>query len=100
MKLRPQCAINAGTRLVAGPKLVAKGLDDVIGGDTNVRGAVFDHLHERAEDAGDRAKGWIGFVKTAEPVEVAEQFVSAVNEVNNHLKQRLGTHNAADNNVT
>jgi len=57
MKLRPQRALDSGAGFVAGPELVAERLDDVIGGNADVRRAPFQHLRDRAENSDDRAEG-------------------------------------------
>src|SRR2546421_5133433 len=44
MELREQGGVDALTRLVLGPERVAERLDDVIGGDAHVRGALLDLL--------------------------------------------------------
>ena len=51
-----QRRIDAFAGLVAGPEIVAERLDDVIGGDADVRRAFFEHLRDRAQHAGDRAE--------------------------------------------
>ena len=54
MELRQQRRVDAGAGLVAGPEVVAERLDDVVGGDADVRGAVAEQVEHRAEDAPDR----------------------------------------------
>ena len=53
--------------------------------DADVRGVVFDHLRDHIEYAGNCAKRRIRFVEATQTVEVAEQFVGAVDEVDDHL---------------
>ena len=55
-ELRQQVGLDAGAGLVAGPQLVAERLDDVIGGDADVRGAAGDHAEHRRDDAAHRAR--------------------------------------------
>ena len=81
MKLRPQGAVDAFARLVALPEVVAEGLDDVVGRDADVRGAAFEHLRDRVEDAGDRPERGIPFLRPPDPVELAEELVGPVDEV-------------------
>ena len=52
-ELREQVRLDAGAGLVAGPQTVAERLDDVIGGDADVRRAAVDHAEHRADDAAD-----------------------------------------------
>ena len=85
MKLREQGRLDALTSLVAGPEPVAEGLDDVVGRHAQVRGSLFDHLQDAVEHADDRAKRRIfALVEAAQPVEVTEQLVRAIDEVNDH----------------
>ena len=52
---------------------------------TDVRGSFLDHLQHRMQHADDCAEGPIlAFVEAAQPIEVTEQLVRAVNEVNDH----------------
>ena len=64
---------------------VAEGFDYMIGGDTNMGGAVLDHFQDHAELAGDGPERRIGFSKTPDAVEVTKEFVGAVDEVNDHV---------------
>src|SRR5581483_4236297 len=84
MKLREQSAIDSHAGFVARPKIVPERFDDVIGGDTDVRRAVLKHLDNHAEDAVDSAERRISFVETTQTVELAKQFVGAVDEMNDH----------------
>src|SRR5437867_4632773 len=85
MKLRKQCSFYTGTCLVSRPEIVAEGLDDMISSDADVCRAVLDHLGDHMEHASDSAEGRIGFLEAPDSVEVAKQFVSAVDEVNDHF---------------
>jgi len=77
--------LDALRRLVTGPEAVAEGLDDVVGRHAQVRGSFFDHLQNAVEHADDRAKGRIlALIEAAQPVEVTEQLVRAIDEVNDH----------------
>jgi hypothetical protein len=58
-ELREQRALNACAGLVAGPKLVTKRFEYVIGADAHVGSAGFDHLQYCIEHARDRAEGRI-----------------------------------------
>src|SRR5205085_9052730 len=95
MELGAQCALDAFARLVAGPQRVAERLDDVIGGDGDVRRAVFQQLQRPVQDADHGAEGTVlAFGETAQAVEMPEQFVGAVDEVEDHapkILQRAGT---------
>src|SRR5687768_7931717 len=92
MKLRKQCGLDAVTGFVAGPELVAKRFDHVIGGDADVGPALLDQLEHRVQDAVDRAE-WtvLALVEAAQAVEVAEQLVSAIDEVNDHGRYVIPT---------
>src|SRR5205807_4217040 len=86
MELREQRALDAGTGLVVRPKPIAKRLDHVVGGDAEVRVAVLDHLEHRLQHADDGAVGAVhALVEPAQAVKVTEEFVSAVDEVNDHF---------------
>jgi hypothetical protein len=85
VKLREQRGLDARGGLVAGPQSVAKRLDHVIGRHTDVRCSVLDHLEHRPKHANDGAERTIlALVEAAQPVEVAEQLVRAVDGVNDH----------------
>jgi hypothetical protein len=86
MELRQQRGLDAGADLVIRPKPIAKRLDHVVGGDAEVRVAVLDHLKHSLQHADDSAVRTIfAFGKSTQPVEVTEQFVGAVDEVNDHF---------------
>jgi hypothetical protein len=57
MELREEGGLDTLAGLVARPELVAEGLDDVIGRDADVRGALLDHLEDGIEDA-EHATEW------------------------------------------
>ena len=85
VELREQCALHALARLVAGPEIVAEGLDDVIGRHTDVSRSRLDHLQHGVQHAGHGAEGRIlALVEAAKAVEVAEQLVGAVDEMDDH----------------
>ena len=50
-ELGPQYGVDTLARLVAGPHVVAEGLDHVVGGHADVGGAVAEHGHHRGEHA-------------------------------------------------
>lgn len=85
MELSKQRGLDAFAGLVAGPQLVAERLDDMIGGDAQVRGAALDGLEHGVEDAEHGAERRIlALVEAAQAVEMTEELVSAVDEVNDH----------------
>ena len=85
MELRPERAIDAFAGLVVGPELVPERLDDVIGGDAEVGGALLDHLEHGVQQAGDGAEGLVlALVEAAQAVEMAEQLVGAVQDMDDH----------------
>ena len=84
MELRAQNPLDAFAGLVLGPEIVAERFNDVIGRDSDVRRAVFEHLCHGMEHARHRAEWRIGFLEAPDAVEVTKQFVGAVNEVNDH----------------
>ena len=82
-KLREQFGFDAGTRLVSRPEPIAKRLDDVVGGDADVRGAGGDQAEHRADHAADRGHfPSRGVFRRRKGVVVAEQLVGAVDQVN------------------
>ncbi len=50
-ELRQEVRVDARAGLVSGPQAIAERLDDVIGGDADVRGAAIDHAEHRADHA-------------------------------------------------
>src|SRR5215210_5077314 len=86
MELRQQSALDAEAGFVARPKLVAKRLDHMVGGDTYERAAAFQHLEHGLQDSDDGAiRAVHAFVKAALAVEVTEQLVGSVDEVNDQV---------------
>jgi hypothetical protein len=85
MELRHERRIDPVAGLVSTPELVTKRLDDMIGRNTQVRGALLDHLQDGAEHTGDRGVGLVlPLVESAQAIEMAEELVSAVDEMNDH----------------
>src|SRR2546421_4043117 len=85
MKLREQRRLDPLTRLVARPKAITEGLDDVIGRHTEMRRPLLDHLQHGMQHAVYGAEGSIvAFVEAAQTIEVAEQLVRPVNQMNDH----------------
>ena len=69
--------------------MVAERLDDVIGGDADVRGAAVDHAEHRRQHAAHGADlAAVGFARRRDGEEVPEQLVRAVDEVNVHAKSQ------------
>src|SRR5207249_1372641 len=96
VKLGQERAIDALAGLVIGPEIIPEGLDDVVGGDTEVGGPLLDHLQHRMQQARDRAQGLVlAFVEAALAVEVAEQLIGAVQYMHDHqgarFRRRCGT---------
>jgi hypothetical protein len=84
LELGEQRGLDPLARLVPAPELVAKGFDDVIGGDPQMRGALFDHLQDPMQYTEHRTQGAILACEAAQPVEVTEQLVRTVDEVHDH----------------
>ena len=85
MELREQRGLDAGAGLVVRPKPIAKRLDHVVGGDAEIRVAVLDHLENGLQHADDGAvRAILAFGEPAQAVEVTEEFVGAVDEVDDH----------------
>ena len=62
----------------------------MVGGDAEVRVAVFDHLEDGLQHADDGAvRAVLAFGKPAQAVEVTEEFVSAVDEMHDHFGSML-----------
>ena len=59
----------------------------MIGRHADVRRSVLEHLDGHAEHAGDCAEWRISFVKATQAVELAKEFVGAVDEMNDHEKE-------------
>src|SRR5437868_2106661 len=86
MELREKRRLDAGAGLVVRPKPIAKRLDHVVGGDSEVGVAVLDHLEHGLEHADDGAvRAVLAFGKPAQAVEVTEELIGAVDEVNDHF---------------
>ena len=59
-----------------------------VGRDANVCLVAFDHLQNTLQDADDGPVGTVlPFGESAQTVEVTKQFVSAVDEMNDHLEE-------------
>src|SRR5437764_13962040 len=90
LKLRQQVGLDSFAGLVVGPEIVAERLDDVIGGDTDVRRTGLDHLQHRVQYARDGAEGFVlALVPAALAVEVAEQLIRSVDQVDYHLPEMV-----------
>src|SRR5262245_48271145 len=64
----------------------------MIGGHTEMSGALLDHLEHGIDHADDRAEGTISsFVEATRPVEVTEQLVGAVDQVDDHARSKRGS---------
>jgi hypothetical protein len=86
-KLAVEGRLDARPGLVAAPQAVAKRLDDVIGGDTNVGRAGRDHAEQRRHHAPHRGHfPAVGIFRGRKDVVVAEQFVGTVDEVDFHRR--------------
>src|SRR5229473_6364810 len=85
MELRVQRALNAFTRLVPAPKLVAEGFDDMVRRNAQVRRAFLDHLQGGVEHTHDGAERPILVLGEAtQTIEMAEKLVCTVDEMNDH----------------
>ena len=81
--------LDALAGLVARPQVVAERLDDVIGGDADVRGALLDHLQHRVQHADHRAeRPVLALVEAPQAVEVTEQLVRPVDEMDDHRTRK------------
>ncbi len=84
-ELREQLRVHALTGLVAGPELVAKRLDHVIGRDTDVGRTSFEHHQHGAHNAARRRHLHAVRVEVGRNGEVVtEQLVGSVDEVDLH----------------
>ena len=89
-ELGAQRGIHAGPGLVAGPEVVAEGLDHVIGRDADVRRAALDQLQHGVQHPRGGAESLAVLpASAAATVEVAEQLIGAVDEVNDHRRPRM-----------
>src|SRR5262245_54710612 len=85
MELREQRGFDAIPCLIAGPHAVAKRLDDVIGRHADASCPGLDHLQHRMQHTDHGAEGPIlAFGEAAKTIKVAEQFVRAIDEMNDH----------------
>src|SRR5215813_5213803 len=83
--------------LVAGPHPVTKRLDDVIGRHADVSCSGLDHLQHSMQHTDHSAEGPIlALVETAQAVKVAEQFVRAIYEMNDHASVRGAARKCAE----
>ena len=84
-KLCEQGWLNARAGLVAAPKLVAEGFDDMVRGYPDVRRTFLDHLQDGVEQTDDGAERPIlALGEAAQAIEVAKQLVGTVDEMNDH----------------
>ena len=82
VELGQKVGVDAVARLVAGPEVVAEGLDDVVRGDGHVGRAALQHAEKRGQHAAQTAHGSPGGVQGRGRAEVvAEELVGAVDEV-------------------
>ena len=83
--MREKDRLDSLAGLVVGPKVVAERLDDVIGRNADVRGALLEHLQNGLQHADHRAE-WavLTLVEAAQPVKVPKQLVGAVYDVDDH----------------
>jgi hypothetical protein len=71
--------------LYAGPKAIAKRLDDMIGRRTEMRGSPLDHLQDAVQNADHCAeRPVLALREAAQAVEVPEELICAVDEVDDH----------------
>ena len=90
-KLRQQLRLDAVTSFVSRPQLVAKRLDDVIGGNRDVRRPALDHSQHRREDATHRAHFASLLVACGRHrIVMPEQLVRAVNQKDFHGQESAG----------
>ncbi len=83
-----QHRFDAVAGLVLWPQIVAKRLDNVIRRDPDVRRAALDHLSNCTQHAPHRAIRRIGSLGPADSIKVTKQLVGAIDQVNNHSRQR------------
>jgi len=72
------------TRLVAGPQIVAKTFDHMVGRDTDVRRTIFNQLQRAREGTDDPRVLVLVGVAAELAVELSIQLVSSVDEVDDH----------------
>ena len=82
---------------VAGPQLIAAGLDDVIGRNRDVRGAAAHHSEDRREHTAHRGNlATVPIPRGGKCVVVPEQLVCAVDQMNVHGREApVGNRRAA-----
>src|ERR1035438_10150038 len=84
-KLCEEGGLNALAGLVAAPKLVAEGFDDMVRGYPYMRRTFLDHLQDGVEQTDDGAERPIlALGEAAQAIEVAKQLVGSVDEMNDH----------------
>jgi hypothetical protein len=85
MELSEQRRLDSLAGLVAGPKAIAKRLDDMIGRRTEMRGSPLDHLQDAVQNADHCAeRPVLALREAAQAVEVPEELICAVDEVDDH----------------
>ncbi len=90
VELRQQSRLDAVAGLVARPQAVAERLDDVVGGDAQVRLAALDELQHALQHANHGTEAPIlSLVESALAIEVAEQLVRAVDQMNHDRRARV-----------
>jgi hypothetical protein len=73
VELREKCWLDAVAGLVAGPKTVAKRLDDVIGRNTDMTRSLLQHLEHGPQHAAHGAKRTVlALVEATQAVELPE----------------------------
>jgi hypothetical protein len=88
VELRQQQRVHSGARLVAGPHVVAEGLDDVIGSDAKMRRAVLKHREDRLHHTTRCADLHTVGVQMTWPrrVVLPKDLIRPVDEMNHHLE--------------
>src|SRR5262245_53638439 len=79
-----QSRLDADSCFVTRPKVISKRFDDVIRRDTDMGCPVLNHLRDHSQQPTNRAKRRISFTKASNAVEMTKEFVSTVNQVNDH----------------
>jgi hypothetical protein len=89
-KLREQFRRNTFIGFAAGIKIVAKRFNNVVSGNTKMSCAFFDHRHHGSENATHCAYFLsVHVFRRRHSKKVAEEFVSAINQVNIHEEAML-----------
>ncbi len=84
-ELSQERRFDSGAGLVAGPEIVSKRFDDVIGGDTHMGGALLEELQDGADDAAGGAHvNPIGVEVFRHREVVTEQLIGPVDEMHLH----------------